>query len=216
MARPNKAALARQHKDAKQKKLLFVLVPVFLLLVVWQGPKMYGAFFGSQTEAAPPPAPTTPAPAAPGATPPAGAPAAPAAPSAALADTDVPPAPGTHRLVSFSRFESRNPFGRAVGAGGTDAGTTPDAGSEGADETADSAVFEVNGTSETVSLNGDFPAADSTFRLVSISGQSAVIGLVSGSFEGDEETVTLAVGDQVELVADPDGTRYSVTLVSVG
>ena len=32
------AALLKQ-KEAKQKKVLFVLVPVFLGLAVWQGPK---------------------------------------------------------------------------------------------------------------------------------------------------------------------------------
>ena len=31
--------ILRARKEAKQKKMLFVLVPVFLLLLVWQGPK---------------------------------------------------------------------------------------------------------------------------------------------------------------------------------
>ena len=64
------AALLKQ-KEAKQKKVLFVLVPVFLGLAVWQGPKTYHSLMGGST---PPPttAPTTaptpgPAPSTPGA-----------------------------------------------------------------------------------------------------------------------------------------------------
>jgi hypothetical protein len=214
MARQNKAEMQRQQKDAKQKKLLIVLVPLFLALVAWQGPKMFKAFSGSDPEAAPPPVTAT-APADPAtAPPPTGTTEAP--PPAGLADTDVPPAEGTDRLVSFSRFESRDPFGQPGGTAagtqtGTDSGTpVPD------DATALVATLEVNGSSEEVSPGGDFPAGDPTFRLVSISEDSALIGLVSGSFEGGEGTVELAVGDEVELVADPDGTRYVVTLVSVG
>lgn len=218
MARPNKAAVARQQKDAKQKKLLFVLVPVFLLLVVWQGPKMLKAFSGPQTQATPPPAQTTPVASAPGATPPTtpapGAPP-PAAPGTGLPDTDVPPAGGTRRLVSFSRFQSRDPFGRPSSSPAPDASAPADEGGA-PDEAGDTAVIDVNGTSETVSVSAEFPDGQPTFRLVSVTEDGAVIGLVSGSFEGPEETVALAVGEQVELVADPDGARYTVTLVSIG
>ena len=34
-------------KEAKQKKLLLVLVPIFLGLAVWQGPKMYKQLFAA-------------------------------------------------------------------------------------------------------------------------------------------------------------------------
>ncbi|HYY75594.1 MAG TPA: hypothetical protein VE644_04655 [Gaiellaceae bacterium] len=217
MARPSKAEVARKQKDAKQKKLLFVLIPVFLLLVVWQGPKMFKMFSGSGQEATPAPVTTTaPVPAAPGTPPPAETSTTAATPPpAGLADTDVPPAAGTARLVSFSRFGSRDPFGSHASTGGeTEApeipGSTPDEGAA-----AGAAVIEVNGTSETVSPNGEFPAGDPTFRLVSLTADGAEIGLVSGSFEGAEETVTLTVGEEIELVADPDGTRYTVTLVSI-
>jgi hypothetical protein len=212
MARPNKAEQLRKQKDAKQKKLLLVLVPVFLALVAWQGPKMLKAFSGP--EAAAPPAPvTTTAPTDPTATPPpTGTIEAPAATE--RSDTDVPPAAGTDRLVSFSRFAWRDPCALPGGAAaGSDSGTpAPDD----ADATSLVATLEVNGSSEQVSVGGDFPAADPTFRLVSVTEDTAVIGLVSGSFEGGEATVELAVGEEIELVADPDGTRYTVTLVSVG
>jgi hypothetical protein len=212
MARPNKAEQLRKQKDAKQKKLLIVLAPVFLALVVWQGPKMLKAFSGP--EAATPPAPvTTTAPTDPTATPPpTGTTETPVATE--LSDTDVPPAAGTDRLVSFSRFESRDPFAQPEGAAaGSDSGTpAPDE----VDATSLTATLEVNGSSEQVSAGDDFPAADPTFRLVSVTEETAVIGLVSGSFEGGEATVEVAVGEEIELVADPDGASYTVTLVSVG
>ena len=213
MARPNKAELQRKQKDAKQKKLLFVLVPVFLALVVWQGPKMLKAFSGPEAAATPAPvtttAPTTDPTAAP---PPTETTEAPAATE--LSDTDVPPAAGTDRLVSFSRFESRDPFGQP---GGVDTGTDPGTPApDDVDATSLAATLEVNGSSEQVSAGDDFPAADPTFRLVSVTEDTAVIGLVSGSFEGGEAIVELAVGEEIELVADPDGASYTVTLVSVG
>jgi hypothetical protein len=77
-----------------------------------------------------------------------------------------------------------------------------------------SAVIEVNGGTETVSVNGTFPAADPIFQLVSLSETAAVVGLTSGAFEGGEANVQIAVGERVELVAD-DGVTYTVTIVSV-
>jgi hypothetical protein len=212
MARRNKAEMLRKQKDAKQKKLLIVLVPVFLALVAWQGPKMFKAFSGSEAAATPAPVTTT-APTDPTMAPPPRDTTA-TTEATGLSDTDVPPTPGTDRLVAFSRFESRDPFGQPGGVStGTDSGTPAPAD---ADVTSLAATLEVNGSSEQVSAGDDFPAADPTFRLVSITEDTALIGLVSGSFEGGEATVELAVGEEIELVADPDGAIYTVTLVSVG
>ena len=44
MAKRSAADIANA-KEAKQKKILLVLLPFFLLLVAWQGPKMYKALF---------------------------------------------------------------------------------------------------------------------------------------------------------------------------
>ena len=213
MARRNKAEMLRKQKDAKQKKLLIVLVPVFLALLAWQGPKMLKAFSGSEAAATPPPVTTT-APTDPTTVPPPPTDTTATTEATGLSDTDVPPTPGTDRLVSFSRFESRDPFGQPGGVGtGTDSGSPAPAD---VDVTSLAATLEVNGSSERVSAGDDFPAADPTFRLVSITEDTAVIGLVSGSFEGGEATVELAVGEEIELVAEPDGAIYTVTLVSVG
>jgi hypothetical protein len=201
-----------KQKEAKQKKLLILLIPLFLGLVAWQGPKMYKAFGGQP--AAAPPAVTTTAPTDPAAVPvPAAGEGGTATTPAGLPDTDVPPEGGRDRLVSFSRFGSRDPFGQPGGSSGSETSGAPTGGSE---QSAGSAVLDVNGSSETVTAGSQFPANDPTFQLVSLTADTAVVGLVSGSFEGGEATVELSVGEQIELVADPDGTRYAVRLVSIG
>jgi hypothetical protein len=204
VAKRSAADLAKA-KEAKQKKILFVLLPFFLLLVVWQGPKMYKSLF-----AQPPPPEAAPATTAPTATTPA-APAAPGAttpPAAAggLVDSEPLPSAAKDQLLSFSRFSSRNPFipppGTVVEPTGPEAAALT------------SAVIDVNGVSETVTVNGTFPASDPAFQLVSVSETAAVVGLTSGSFEGGEANVQIAVGERVELVAD-DGVTFTVTVVSV-
>ncbi len=203
MAKRSAADLAKA-KEAKQKKILLVLLPFFLLLVAWQGPKMYKQLFA-------PPAPegatvtqttTTPAATTPGAAP---APGAPPTPAGQLPDSDPVPSAAGDQLGSLSRFTARNPFQAPSGAATGDAPETT---------TLSSAVMEVNGTSETVSVNGTFPAADPIFQLVSVSASQVVLTLTSGEFEGGEANVQLAVGEQVELVGD-DGSTYTVTVVSV-
>jgi hypothetical protein len=203
VAKRSAADLARA-KAAKQKKFLLALLPFFLLLAVWQGPKMYKTLFSQ-----PPPqrsAPETPAPAAP-----VPGTAAPGETTVlepgVLPDSEPPPTAARDQLLSFSRFSPRNPFLPPVGA-------APEATPGDEAPAVSSAVIEVNGATETVSVNGTFPAADPIFQLVSLSETAAVVGLTSGAFEGGEANVQIAVGERVELVAD-DGVTYTVTIVSV-
>jgi hypothetical protein len=203
MAKRPTAAALRAQKDAKQKKLLFVLIPVFLLLLVWQGPKTLKAFQGGASSAAPPlpPVATTttassgdfdsPAPASGGDT--------------SLPDTDLVPELLDGQLVSFSRFRGRDPFAVSGSSGGSTGSSAP---------AVDGATIEVNGTAESVPLEGSFPSDDPTFKLVSVSDQSAEIGLVSGTFSNGAETISINVGETLVLVAD-DGARYSIKLVAV-
>jgi len=196
MAKRPTEAILRAQKEAKQKKLLFLLVPLFLGLAAWQGPKMLHALKGSQ----PPPAALEPglgAPTPTGTTP-TGTDAA-----GGLPNTDEQPGLLDGQLISFSRFGGRDPFGHS----------TPAAAGPSANQAA--ATVEVNGTSEGVTLNGSFPARDPTFRLVSVAGQTATIGLVSGRFSSGADTLTMNVGQTLVIVAN-DGARYSVKLVSVG
>ena len=113
----------RKKKEAKQKKLLFVLAPVFLLLVVWQGPgylKMITG--GSSAPVAPAAAPATtgtaPSPESGPAPSTALGPeaAANAAAAGALPESDIPLPAGSGQLVSFGRFVGKDPFKQQVSA----------------------------------------------------------------------------------------------------
>jgi hypothetical protein len=205
MAKRSAADLAKA-KEAKQKKLLLVLLPFFLLLVAWQGPKMYKSLFAQ----APPPeaTPATITPTAPTATTP-GTPApgtAAPAPAGGLVDSEPLPAAGSDKLLSFSRFTARNPF---VPTGG---GSTPSESET--SQLVNVAVIEVNGQSEEVAYGATFPSSDPVFRLANVTEGGVQVGLAEGTFDGGQQTVDIAVGEQVDLVAD-DGVTYTVRIVSV-
>ena len=223
MPRKRKSAEAMlKAKEAKQKKLLYVLIPVFLGLAVWQGPKMVGTLFGGSKPPEATPAATTPTattPAAPG--------AAPAAtPPGILADTDVPPEVDETKLIMFSRFTGRDPFlspnpptdtaptptPSTPGSGGSGGGG---GGGSGSGEEQLSALIEVNGVSQTVSVGEEFPASDPTFTLVALTLEGATIGVVQGMFENGDATIEIEVGEEVTLIAAPDTTQFIVKLVDV-
>ena len=203
MAKRSAADLAKA-KEAKQKKLLLVLLPFFLLLVAWQGPKMYKSLFAQAPplEAAPATtAPTATTPAAPGTTTPVPA-------TGDLADSEPLPSASRDQLLSFSRFSSRNPFIPPPGTA-----LQPTGGGSG-DQLVNVASIEVNGQSQEVVYGDTFPSSDPVFRLAGISESGVQVGLVQGTFEGGDQTVNVAVGEQVELVAN-DGVTYRVRVLSV-
>jgi hypothetical protein len=190
--KPSEAAL-RAAKEAKQKKILLVLLVPFIALLAWQGPKTFKALQGGS----PPPPPTalpTSTTTGPTATVPRKATG-----QDGLPDSDPQPELLDGQLVSFSRFAGRDPFVRPSG---------------GSVVTAGSATIEVNGESEDVAINDPFPASDPTFKLVSVTSSAAVIGLVSGSFSSGNETITINLAETLVLAAD-DGARYAIKVVSV-
>jgi hypothetical protein len=194
------AADVQKAKEAKQKKLLLILLPFFLVLVVWQGPKMYKSLFAQPaTEATP--AATTPTSTVPGA--PTTAPVAP--PADGLADSEPVPTARSDQLLSFSRFTARNPFVAPGGASPLPSGES---------QLTNTAVIEVNGQSEEVVYGAAFPTADPVFRLANVTETGVEVGLASGSFDDGRQTVAISIGEQVQLVGD-DGTTYTVRVVSV-
>jgi hypothetical protein len=195
--KPSEAAL-RAQKDAKQKKLLIILIVPFIALLAWQGPKTFKALQGGS-----PPPPTSAVPATPTTSVPTGTPILPGTGSdhgGVLPDSDPQPDRLDGQLVSFSRFSGRDPFAPV--------------GPSSSGQSAAGATIEVNGTSEDVRVNDSFPASDPTFKLVSVTETAAVIGLVSGSFSNGDDTITINVGETLVLAAD-DGTRYAIKIVSI-
>jgi hypothetical protein len=194
---PSEAAL-RAQKDAKQKKLLIILIVPFIALLAWQGPKTFKALQGGS-----PPPPTSAVPATPTTSVPTATPLLPGSGSdqgGVLPDSDPQPDRLDGQLLSFSRFSGRDPF----------APVRPSSSAQ----SAAGATIEVNGTSEDVRVNDSFPASDPTFKLMSVTETAAVIGLVSGSFSNGDDTITINVGETLVLAAD-DGTRYAIKIVSV-
>jgi len=208
------AALLKQ-KEAKQKKVLFILVPLFLGLMVWQGPKTYNSLMGGST---PPPttaAPTTTVPT------PGSAPSTPGAgtivPPSQLVDTDAPPSLMDGQMSNFGVFPGRDPFsGGAIapglgdvstGGAGTGTGTTSTA-------TPTSARVEVNGAAEDVSIGETFPESDPAFKLVSVTATSAMVSLASGAtFTNGNQSEQIKVGETLTVVGD-DGSTFNIKLVS--
>ena len=197
MARRNAASI-QKAKEAKQKKVLLLLLPLFLGLVAWQGPKMYKSLF-AQPEATL--AATTPSSTVPGA--PATGSGAPLA--GGLADSEPLPTARSDQLLSFSRFTARNPFAAPGGAAVPASGTS---------QLTSTAVIEVNGQSEEVVYGAAFPTADPVFRLANVTESGVEVGLASGSFDDGRQSVAISIGEQVQLVGD-DGTSYTVRVVSV-
>src|SRR5918993_1232982 len=90
-------------KAKRQKIIAGVLGLVLVGVLFLQAPKILGMFGGSSTTASEPAA--TPPPAPPSATP-AAAPTG----SPSLVDSDPAPVPSDGQLVTFDRFESKDPF----------------------------------------------------------------------------------------------------------
>ena len=208
------AALLKQ-KEAKQKKVLFLLVPLFLGLMAWQGPKTFKAFTGGN---APPPttaAPSTTAP-TPGSAPSTPGAGAVVVPPSQLVDTDAPPSLMDGQMSNLGVFPGRDPFsGGAItpglgdvsaGGAGTGTGTT-------STTTHTSARVEVNGGAEDVSIGDTFPESDPAFKLVSVTASSAMISLASGAtFTNGDQSEQIKVGETLTVVGD-DGSTFSIKLV---
>jgi hypothetical protein len=221
-------------KARKQKIVAAVLGVLFLGVMVYQAPTILGLFGGGSsevaTEPAPPPPPAAAAP-APGVAAPA---AAPATGSAELVDTDVVAQPTQGQLVTFDRFESKDPFAQQAEEAGEsapaaenappkDSGLTQDPGQAAPESPppppakVETATISVNGASTQASVGGTFPEDDPIFKLVSLTKRSAKVGIVDGTYATGSATVTLTKGGKpVTLMNTADGTTYVLRLVSVG
>jgi hypothetical protein len=63
-------------------------------------------------------------------------------------------------------------------------------------------------------VGASFPSGNPLFRLVSVTGGVARIGIASGSYTSGSKTVSLASGRSLTLVDTADGIRYSIRLLS--
>ena len=174
-----------------------------------------------------------------------GAAPAPSGAISTVNQSDLPPTPAAGQLISFGRFSSKDPFAEQIdpdaaapvvessapaavrSAEGTKSADEPRTAEEGSvvgtgSQPSDqptaapaSAVISVNGAEETVAIKAEFPKDAPVFRLVSLSGGQAKIGIAGGKLASGAPTVTLRLGKAVTLVNTADGTRYELKLVAV-
>jgi hypothetical protein len=228
----------RAAKESKQKKVAIVLGVLLLAVVGFQAPRIMKMFKGDEVAAPPPPATTTTAPAAPtgpvslqpptlaggGGAPTGGGTTEPGG----LTGSEPAPLASAGQLVSFSRFESKDPFApqledaaapadaAGAGSGKPDGGKSGNGGKTQPPATVvRAAVISVNGAEETVSPGGGFPAANPLFRLVSLSKTSVAIAIAGGSYADGARTVQLRRGEPLTLMNTADGVRYELRLVSL-
>lgn len=211
-------------KAKRQKIILAVLGVVFIGVLAWQIPGVLKIMNSK------PPAAATATP--PAATPSAAVPGTPVSatptPSGSLADSDPAAQPAAGQLVSFDRFSSKDPFQQQLTPKTTGPSTAP-AAPQPATPKPDSsrstkpppppppssARISVNGSAESVSVGGTFPAADPVFVLVSVAKTTAKIAISGGSLDTGG-TVTLTKGKKLTLENTVDGARYVLVLVSTG
>lgn len=217
---------------AKRTKIIAgVLGLVLIGVLAWQIPSLMSTLNKkpppNAAPAPPPPATGAPAPVTPlpGAAPaPTGTPVA----VGTLVDSDPSPQAGSGQLLSFDRFESKDPFVQQTGA--PEAGAPPAAkgtpaapppppppppppASSAARYT--SAHISVNGETEQVGVGATFPASDPVFRLVSLKKTTAKVAIAGGSLSTGDGTVTLTKGKKLTLMNTADGTRYELVLKAV-
>lgn len=230
-------------KAKRQKIIAGVLGLALVGVLIFQAPTIMSMFSGGSSSTAsepatttPPPA-VTPAPVTPGTPVPAVPTAAPlpAGATAQLGDSDPAPVPADGQLVTFDRFESKDPFAQQVSDAPASSAPAPivpvDTTSKSQDPEGDAgqpepnpaktapteAQISVNGVSQGVKVSATFPESDPIFRLVSVTRDSAKVGIVGGTYATGTQTVTLKKGGKpVTLMNTADGTTYVLRLMSVG
>lgn len=217
-------------KAKRQKIILAVLGVVLIGVLAWQIPGMLAIMNKKPTPPATTAAPVAPTPG----TPVAGTPVA-AVPSGTLVDSDPAAQPAGGQLVSFDRFESKDPFQQQLGvptaasaptagadtrtpAHGSGSGSgsefTPAPPPPPAASAPASARISVNGVPEQVEVGGTFPAQDPVFVLVSVTATTAKVGISGGTLDTGSKAVTLRKGKKLTLQNTADGAQYELVLVS--
>jgi hypothetical protein len=227
MSRKQRMQDIRQAKDRKMKKVAAGLAVILAVVLAFEVPKVLKS--GSSSSTTPPAATTTsttaPATTAPGTAAAALAPVA----SSKLPNSDTQPRVGKSQLFSFSHFAGKDPFVQQVaatsqGVAQTAAVSHPPA-STGNDAKAQkqsgrvlavtgAVRIAVNGRVQLVRVGTSFPSANPLFRLVSVSGGVARIGIAGGSYSSGAKTISLVTGRSLTLMDTADGIRYQLRLLS--
>ena len=154
-----------------------------------------------------------------------------AAATRSLPNSEQLPAAAENQLIAFSRFEASDPFVQLVEesdeASNTDAppaappptsgtGTTPPPTSTTPPtSTPTSVTMSINLRVEILAVGATFPTNDPAFKIVAIHSDSVEIGIADGSFSDGPSTITVKKGEEVTLVSQPDGARFTLKVIEI-
>ena len=234
----DKTSLAAQK--ARKQKIIAIAGGVLLLgLVAIQGPKLWKQLnppAPAQTTASVAPA-TVPAVSG-AATPTLNTPPTGSTTTVVLAGVSIPsgtaaPRAQEGKLLSFSLFETKDPFvpqgsdASSATATGATGGRTSSASTSGQIATSGTtappvslpkptyAEIELNGKTQQLGLKERFPKTAQTFVLVALTRSVAKIGVVGGAFQSGK-TLELQLGRQATLVDAKTGAHYTLRFVYAG
>jgi hypothetical protein len=221
MANTTRMSTIQAQKTRKQKKIAIVGGVILLALLVFLGPRTLKSLHGGSSASAPyvavqPTAATASSATTPTSATPIAAAAA-VAVSTSLADSDLPPAHTKSQLVSFDKFDSKDPFVQQV----TDAPdvpavatTAPATAPSGAATTAAPATTggatasASSSSSTTASTSGSQPSR-STAAVVEVNGERQSVG-VAQTFPTANPTFRLvSIGNGVAKIGLAGGTYAS-------
>jgi hypothetical protein len=118
----------------------------------------------------------------------------------------------------LDQFESKNPFRPLIVAStsGSDGGTSTDTGDDGATAQVTGAKIKVNGTAMTVDVGDQVPADSPVFTIGAINSSEVVFKLMEDNeFEDGSTSVTVGVGESVEVTNQDNGKTYTLAVVEI-
>jgi len=215
---------AAQVKAAKQKKLVILLVVVFVAVAAIQVPRLMKQLHPKGAGMAAPTPGSVPA-------------------SSAAASGAAPASVAPSQLRTFSSLRLKDPFKPLVAVpkavdstssptpAPSDAskaqkppatpkqaatGEVPASGTVPFSEpkpAPNAAIVTTNGKRQLVYVGDGFPTASPLFRLVALGKQTVRVGVLSGGFSSGVPTIKLARGKRVTLANEADGSHYVIELV---
>jgi hypothetical protein len=230
MAAQNAAEKRAKARQMKQKRLLFVLVPVLVILMIFMVPRTLKQLRGEKAATPSPAAATVSPPVDPtaGAAGGAATPAATADPTAIaasakaiLVDTDQQPEASEGQLYSFSRFDARDPFVPLVVDEPADTSATDASGAVPTTTVPTVPTVPITPTTPSTTTGGsnDYTQAPATKVNISVNGHVQVLA-VGDAFPGNDPAFKLvSIGaDSVEigLVSGTFSTGVNTITVKLG
>ena len=136
----------------------------------------------------------------------------------AAAGDDILAADPAKEQPVLDKFESKNPFRPLYvqNTSGTGTSTSTDAGDDGATAQVTGAKIKVNGTAMTVDIGDEVPADAPVLTVGAVNSNEVVFKLMDDDeFEDGSTSVTVGVGESVEVTNQDNGKTYTLAVVEI-